>query len=956
MLSRQPSAALRPRTGSRDPQAKHPLVSATPQERLPESIPTGTVTFVFTDIEGSTERWDRNRAAMQAAVRRHDALVRSAIVDHRGHVFKTIGDAFCAAFSRPEDAVGAALAAQLALANEDFGNVGGLHVRTAIHVGTTDERDGDYFGPTVNRVARLLAIAFGGQVLLSGATADLVQGDLPPNASLRDLGEHRLKDLSRPEYVYQLVAPGIRSDFPALRSLGSFPHNLPRQMTSFVGREEEIAEITALIQAKPLVTLVGSGGVGKTRTSLQVAANLIDGSGDGVWFVELAPLTSGEYIPTTIAAALGIALGEGDPLAHLVTALRSKRALLIVDNCEHLVDASARTISAILRGCPLIKILASSRQAIGIAGEQTYRMPSLGVALPIDGNALKAVDASASPAIELFAERAMAIDRRFVLTDENAPVIADICRRLDGIPLAIELAASRVQILSPRQLRDRLDERFRVLTGGSRDVLPRQQTLRALIDWSHDLLDERERILFRRLGIFVNGFVIEAASTVASGDGLDEVDIFDRLASLVSKSLVIADPDGDSLRYRFLESTRAYASEKLAEAGERDLLAKRHLQYLVHSFATLRAMNDGPDSRRRFNSRFVAELEDIRFALDGALSRSEVVEGSALLAACDTWDMVALEEEGIARSQAFLAALPPTQPKLSAILRTTVAFLWANSGRMTLAFETATRALADARESGEPRLVAEALLVYARPAIFVGQLDRAEASIDEAQSLSALPPALHLASLTSRALLAAARGDLDAAATIHQDVRERYRSMRDPRNEAVTAIELAENEHGRGKTQRAIDIVHEYLPAARSDSGRSLLVIFLTNLAGYYLSLNDLPNALSTARESVASSAERDLDHSFVATAIEHLALAIALQNDLPRAAMLEGYVNRAMDRQGLKRGFTEATTHDRLGVLLCEGLAREELARLTAEGAALSPEAAVALALADRSRDVANR
>jgi predicted ATPase/class 3 adenylate cyclase len=923
-------------------------VSATPQERLPESIPTGTVTFVFTDIEGSTERWDRNRAAMQAAVRRHDELMRAAIDAHGGYVFKTIGDAFCAAFRRPEDAVAAALAAQVALANENFDDIGGLHVRAAIHIGTADERGGDYLGPAVNRVARLLAIAYGGQVLLSGATADLVQGDLPPQASLRDLGEHQLKDLARPEYVYQLLAPGLRAEFPALRSLDTLPNNLPRQMTSFVGREKEVAEITALIEANPLVTLVGSGGVGKTRTSLQVGANLIDGSGDGVWFVELAPLTSGEYIPTTIASALGITLGEGDPLANLVAALKSKRALLIFDNCEHLVDASARTISAILRGCPHIKILASTRQALGIAGEETYRMPSLGVPLPDDAVALTAIDASTAPAIALFVERAVSVDKRFSLTDENAPIVADICRRLDGIPLAIELAASRVQILSPRQLRDRLDERFRVLTGGSRDVLPRQQTLRALIDWSHDLLDERERKLFRRLGIFVNGFTIEGVSAVASGDDLDEFDVFDLLASLASKSLVIVEPEADSLRYRLLESTKAYALEKLSHAGERDLLAARHLRFLVAQFSSLRAKSESeiPDE---LNLLFSAELEDSRVALDGALSRSDIIDGSELLAAMrGIWESIGLEAEGIARNQAYLAALSPSETRLLAMLSLNLAFFWSNSAKMALAFEMATDAVHHARACGEQPVLARALVSRSRYASFLGRLDDADADLSEVEAMPQLHENQRLRILAGRAYLGAARGDLNAASKTYDDLRKHYRSRGHATAESNSATNLAETEHKLGHTQRAIALTHEYLPAARCGADRNLLWMLTTNLAGYYTSVDDTTSAIAFAREAIASLAAHDVDHPFVGASIEHLALASALQGDLSRAAMLEGFANSALERNGVERGFTETTTYDRLNALVSDGLATEELARLTTEGAALTPEAAVALALED--------
>jgi predicted ATPase/class 3 adenylate cyclase len=583
------------------------------------ALPTGTVTFLFSDIEGSTARWERDSEAMDPALARHDALMRTALEARGAYIFKTMGDAFCAAFATAADAVTASLDAQRALAVADFSAVEGIRARMALHTGRSVERDGDYFGPTVNRVARLLAIGHGGQILVSNACTELLQDELPPQSSLRNVGEHRLKDLSQPERVYQLLAPDIAADFPPLRSLDHLSNNLPAQVTSFIGREAEIADVAALIEKHRLVTLTGSGGVGKTRLSLHIVANLLDKSGDGVWFIELAPLASGEYVPSTVALALGLTLeSEGDPVENLVRALKGKHALLVFDNCEHLIEPAAHVISAILRGAPKVKVLASSRQGLGVAGEATYQVPSLVLPGKDEGANVSAADVLRYESVALFVERAGAATERFSLTDDNAPIVADICRRLDGVPLAIELAAARVKMLSPRQLRDRLEERFRVLTGGSRDVLPRQQTLRALIDWSHDLLDERERMLFRRLGIFVNGFTLEGAVAVGSGEDLDELDVFDVLASLVDKSLVLAEPHGDALRYRLLESTRAYAAEKLDNAGERDLGAGRHLRYLRDRFAELWERLERTARGADLAAALQTELEDVRFALVGA--------------------------------------------------------------------------------------------------------------------------------------------------------------------------------------------------------------------------------------------------------------------------------------------------------------------------------------------------
>jgi predicted ATPase len=890
---------------------------------------------------------------MELAVRRHDALMRAAIAAHGGFVFKTIGDAFCAAFVRAEDAVAAMYDAQCALVAEDFSAVDGLRVRAAIHTGTADERDNDYFGPAVNRVARLLAIAHGGQVLVSGVTSELVRGSLPAQATLRDLGEHRLKDLSRPERVYQLGGPDMVADFPPLRSLGLRPNNLPLQLTSFVGREREVEEIAALVAAERLVTLVGSGGIGKTRTSLQVAANLPDAFADGIWFVELAPLAGGELVPDTVARTLGITLPtEGDPTQHLVRALASKQVLLVLDNCEHLVDAIALLVAAIVRGAPQVTILASSRQPLGIGGEMTYRLPSLALP-PEPGEAtLAAADVASYSAVALFVERARALDRRFALTDENAPFVAEICLRLDGIALAIELAAARVRLLGPRQLRDRLEERFRLLTGGSRDALPRQQTLRALIDWSHDLLDERERTLFRRLGIFVDGFTLEGASAVASGDDLDTFDVFDLVASLVEKSLVLADPgdgdgDGHAVRYRLLESTRAYAAEKLADAGERASIASRHLGYLRDRFAEVRARQEATARDAEMGEALAEELGDVRSALDGALARSEVVAGAELLAALQrAWRIIGLDREGIERNEAYLALLPDDRTLLAAKLSCAVALLLVDRGMFARGLEFATNACAFARASGDAETLVFALREYAAATISLGDVERAEAALTEAEAIPIVSARLRSTLVSGRALLSVRSGDLEGAAlSFEREVRDQ-RALGNVRNVHVNLANLAEVEHKRGRTARAIELLREVFPAVKGAGNRNIYAMYLSNLAAYLAASDDLPGAREAAREAIAALAS-DPEDIFVILAIEHVALVDALQGRLSRATRLAAYAWAAFDdKTGGRREFTEQATHDRLAAILVESVPPSERARLASEGAALTPEAAVALAL----------
>jgi predicted ATPase/class 3 adenylate cyclase len=890
------------------------------------SIPSGTITFVFTDIEGSTMRWDRDRSAMQTAVRAHDALMRAAVTAHAGHVFKTIGDAFCVAFSLPEDAVSAMLDAQRALAAEDFAAVDGIRVRMAIHTGTADERDGDYFGPAVNRVARLLAIAHGGQVLLSGVTSDLVQGSLPAQASLRDLGEHRLKDLTRPEYVYQLLAPDLVSEFPPLRSLNTLANNLPLQVTSFVGREAEIAKITALLDEHRLVTLVGTGGVGKTRTSLQVAANMVDGSGDGVWFIELAPLMSGEYVPATMAQAIGLALGDGDPVAQLVAALKSKRMLLVFDNCEHLVEASARVVAALITGCPQITILASSRQALGITGEATFRMPSL----------------PEPAAITLFVERAQAVNDRFELTDDDAPIVADICRRLDGVALAIELAAARVKMLRPAQLRDRLDERFRVLTGGGRDRLPRQQTLRALIDWSYDLLDEREQMLFRRLGIFVNGFLLEAASAVGGSDELDEFEVFDLVASLAEKSLVMAEPQGSAIRYHLLESTRAYAMERLAEADERDLIAGRHLRYFRDWF--VQVQRDAEEYRGNRHSVFLAERDDIRFALDGAVARGDLTDGADLLGALgQTWMAGGLGDEGIAHLESCIAALPPSASLQLAKLGIALTDLCNNYGRSTRAGTAGIGAVDSARAAGDGPVLAAALKSYADVLYLRGDVAGADAALTEAEPIAGLTANLKANLLAGRARLSRSTGDFDTAARSFAQLRDQFEALGNRRNVAVSIAELGEVEFRRGQFQRAADLWREAVAKIRSENQPALLCAWLYCLGSTLALSGDLQAATAAALEALGVGARYGAEHA--APAIELRAYIVAVQGDVERSARLTGYVAACYARIDYVRDYVMETIRDRTKAVMEQHLAPDVVSRLIADGAALTPEAAGVLA-----------
>ena len=583
-------------------------------------MPCGTVTFLFTDIEGSTKLWEAYPDAMRLALTRHDELLRKAIEDNNGYVFKTVGDAFCAAFATASDALAAALASHLLLLNEKWEETGSLRVRIALHTGEAQERDGDYFGQTLNRVARLQSTGYGQQTLLSQTTYDLVRDRLPSEATLHDLGTHRLKDLQRPEQVFQLLHPDLPDTFPPLKSLDNpeLPNNLPQQVTSFIGREKEIGEVKTLLDKTRLLTLTGSGGCGKTRLSLQVAADVLENYPDGVWLVELASLCDSSLVPQSVAQVLGVTEEPDKPLVQtLVAALKDRKMLLVLDNCEHVLSVCARLVDTLIRACPTLKVLASSREGLGIAGETVYRIPPL--SLPDLKHTATPASLSMYEAVRLFVDRAVAVLPAFVVTNQNAPALASLCHRLDGIPLAIELAAARVRSMSVEEINSKLDNCFRLLTGGSRTALPRQQTLRALIDWSYDLLSDQKKTVLCRLSVFAGGWTLAAAEQVGvgeslSGEGIEDWEMLDLLTSLVDKSLVFAQTQGEATRYGLLETVRQYARDRLAESGESLVVRVRHANYFLTLIEEIKSKLNGSEQVQWFGA-LEEEHDNLRQAL-----------------------------------------------------------------------------------------------------------------------------------------------------------------------------------------------------------------------------------------------------------------------------------------------------------------------------------------------------
>lgn len=581
-------------------------------------LPTGTVTFLFTDIEGSTKLSQQYRDAMPALLARHHQILHQVIEAHNGYVFQVVGDSFAAAFHFASDALHAAADAQRALHHEAW-TPAIIKVRIGIHTGAAQlqigSNDNPYSGyATIATAQRIMSAGSGEQILLSGATRELVRDVLPADTELLDLGEKRLKDLLRPEHIYQLNIAGLPTTFPSLKTLDSFANNLPLQLTSFIGREKEIEQIKKRLEKNRLVTLTGSGGVGKTRLSIRVASELLDGYPNGVWLAELASITDPALVAKTLCAALGLELhGNMSPVEILTGYLHSKKLLFVVDNCEHLIDACAQLCETLLYACPNLRIIASSREALGIDGENAYRVPSLSLPNPKDG--LSTIEKS--EAVNLFVERATATLPEFKLTEANASAIAQICQRLDGIALAIELAASRVKLLKVEQIAARLNDAFRLLTGGSRTALPRQQTLRALIDWSYNLLSEEERTTLRRLSIFMGGWTLEAAECVC-----DNPNMLDLSTHLVDKSLVSVDLEhGDEPRYYLLETIRQYAREKLSDHGESENIRNRHMEYFCGLIERLEPRLRGPDQVALLYSLEI-DLDNLRAALEWALDHN----------------------------------------------------------------------------------------------------------------------------------------------------------------------------------------------------------------------------------------------------------------------------------------------------------------------------------------------
>jgi predicted ATPase/class 3 adenylate cyclase/DNA-binding CsgD family transcriptional regulator len=918
-------------------------------------VASGTVTLLFTDIEGSIRLWEADSEAMAEASARHNRIVREQIEVAGGRVFKAVGEEFRAVFADPAAALASAVAVQRAAGTERWPPGLPIRVRMALHSGACLKRGGDYCGPVVSRVIRLLAVGHGGQVLVSGATYDLLADRLPGGIGLRDLGEHRLKDLGRAERVFQVTGPGLAEGFGPLRSLDdpALRHNLPSQVTSFVGRAAELAELRSLVSdGSRLVTIAGPGGIGKSRLALQVAAEALDGDGDGVWLVELAPVAEPELVARTAAAVLGVREEPGRPvLDTLVEAVGDRCLLVVLDNAEHVLGAAAKLADALMRCCPRACLLVTSRESLGVSGEYVFRVPPL----PVPPAGLAAPGPLAAfESVQLFMERAVMYRRGFALNAANAAAVAAVCVRLDGIPLALELATARLSSLSVSEISSRLDQRFRLLTGGSRTALPRHQTLRALIDWSYDLLNPGEQILLDRLSVFAGGWTLQAAEAVTSAGGTGEWQVLDQLAALVGKSLVLAEIQG-STRYRLLETVRHYAAERLAGriGSELDGIRAAHRDYYLALVETASLHLRGPDEAVWLDQ-LQAEFDNIRAALAFSVADPDSAEPGLRLAAGLHWfcNMRGYGGEVLQALNALLErpdARMPTQARARAL--TASCHLRDRFADDSAVPSLAGEAITIARGLADDAITADALSELCWFRYGHGDLPAALAQIDEAVALArrAGDPRLIADLLGHRSVFAGEEGDQDTAFADQEEALALSRAAGDNYRLAITLANFAVDELTAGELRAARAHLQEANMLADNLRYPNLSAGLRENL-GYVDILDADPrNARRLFLDSLDTARTTGVKSSYSRGALLGLALAAGADGDPTVAATLHGVADEQAGRvfAGVEVGLRDRD-HARLRATLGEAAFEAAYAR----GRTLSQSDAIALASAAAEPD----
>jgi predicted ATPase/class 3 adenylate cyclase len=902
-------------------------------------LPTGTLTFLFTDIEGSTRLWENAPEAMKVAIARHTELVVTNVDANGGIVVRSRGegDSTFSVFQDAADAVRAACSLQRSLSNEAWPDGAAIRVRAALHTGTGEIFGRDYNSSDVNRCARLRAIASGDQTLLTKATYDRVIHSVSGGIGFKDLGPHRLKDLNRAEHVYQLTHPDLRESFPPLQSLDSFPNNLPPQITSFIGREAEIKEVTELLSTTRLLTIMGSGGCGKTRLSLQVAAQVLEQFPDGVWFIELAPLTDPNLVPQVVGHTLAIREEPGKTMIQSLCAyLEARSALLVFDNCEHVVASCAELAHEFLSRCGKITMLASSREALRVYGETTWRLPSLSLPDNYEHSRARTLESTNEStnllkfeAINLFVERARAVLPGFMLTNQNAADVAHICRTLDGIPLALELAAARVKVLTVDKIASRLEDRFRLLTDGNRTAPTRQQTLRALIDWSYDLLTDRERLLLARLSVFAGGWDLEAAEAVCDSVEVEKyggedlhtsapphfhIDILDMLSQLVDKSLVIVDErPGGVGRYRLLETLRQYGRDKLSGLGEEAAVLSRHSEY-YSGIANKAAPHLISSDQIEWLGLLETEHDNLRSVLDRCRG-SSATAGLGLALATDLWRFWFIRGyfgEGRDWLRSFL----------------------------TLS-ENAERSIGRGRAlTGEGRL-----------AICLGDGESAALSLAEALSIQTAHDDRLGASVSymSLGVMSAMNQDFPEAKRAFERGLVIQREIGDKRGTAISLSNLANVAIYQGDLPGARELLDESLVLSTEISDTQAIATALNNLGHVAAKQADYIAARSYFTSSLALCKQLGYK-SGIADCTEELAKLAAELQEAERASVLFAVAGNLRETLNLPLPPVEQAVCERHLAVVREILPKETFESSWSEGAGMSIDEAVAYALGDAS------
>jgi predicted ATPase len=898
--------------------------------------------------------WERSPQAMQTALARHDEIIRGATEQHGGYVFKTVGDAFCCAFPTAPDALEAALEAQRLVLKERWAESDPLRVRMALHMGAAEERDGDYFGPPVNRVARLLSAAHGGQVLLSAATHEMVRDQLPAGMNLAELGEHRLKDLFRPESVFQVVSPDLPSEFPPLRTLDAYRNNLPLQPTPLIGREKEVSEVRDLLGGEEtrMLTLTGPGGIGKTRLALQAAADLLDDFPDGTFFAPLATLSEAELLIPAVAETLGVRETAEQPLDEsLKDYLHERRLLLVLDNFEQVLEAAPQ-VTELFAEAPGLKVLATSHTPLRLYGEKAYAVPPLSVPDVRHLPDLKAL--SQYEAVRLFIERAKSAKVDFEVTDESAPAVAEICVRLDGLPLAIELAAARITMLPPRAMLQRLSSRLKLLTGGARDLPERQRTLRGTIEWSHALLDEGEQLLFGRLAVFSGGRTLEAIEAICDAEGDLPVDAFEGVSSLLDKSLIRQEEglEGEP-RFVMLETVHEFAREKLGQSAGAEEIKRAHAQYFLTLAEEANPELKGPD-QLEWLERLEVEHDNMRAALSWALERTEVELALKLGGALWLfWLLRDYHSEGRRWLEEALAIEGAGSPGSRAMALAGAGWLATEQGDLDRAKQTCEEGLAllehEAREASEAKLNLLSCLGFM--AWQREELGQASELLEEGLALSReMSDTWWLAySLFLLALVPQSLGDYERATELYEESMDLFRELGDKQFLAFCLNNLAMMVYSQGDLGRAAQLTEESVALKREFGNRGGVSMGLYNLGWITLLQDDFGRANDLYGESLSLSWDTGLN-PLVQSALEGFACLAGAQGEAERAGLLWGAAQTLHETKGIPRDTDFLAEADARIATVRSSMGEEEWEEAWRKGRAMTLDEAVSYALEEEA------